>query len=80
MAVILDTYDRILSRMENETQDDKVKQDLHEVKEQMKKLKEHYFLGKLDDIKNFVIQLLALKVSMSLVIRNSIHILEKPYK
>lgn len=62
MAIILDAYNRIFSKMENETQDEKVKHDLHEVKEQMNKLKEHYFSGKHADIKKCITELLALKV------------------
>lgn len=63
MAMILDAYNKILTRMETETQEEKVKHDLHEVKEQMSKLKEHYFSGKHDDIKEYITELLALKVS-----------------
>lgn len=49
--------------MENETQDENLKHDLHEVKEEMNKLKEHYFSGKHANIKRYVTELLALKVS-----------------
>lgn len=49
--------------MENETQDEKVKHDLHEVKEQVNKLKEHYFSGKHATIKKYVTELVDLKVS-----------------
>lgn len=49
--------------MENETQDEKVKHDLHEVKEQVNKLKKHYFSGKHDTIKEYVTELVDLKVS-----------------
>lgn len=63
MAIILDAYNNIFTRMETETQDEKVKHDLHEVKEQMTKLKEHYFSGKHDAIKTYITELLAIKVS-----------------
>lgn len=49
--------------MENETQDETLKNHLHEVKDQMNKLKEHYFSGKHADIKKYVTELLDLKVS-----------------
>ncbi|TSK13260.1 Interferon gamma [Bagarius yarrelli] len=61
MTIILDVYSRIFIQMENEAQDEKVKNDLHEVKEQMDKLKEHYFSGKHADIKMYVTELLALR-------------------
>ncbi|KAF7693951.1 interferon gamma 1 isoform X1 [Silurus meridionalis] len=61
MTIILDAYHRILAKMENETLDENLKHDLHEVKEQMSKLKEHYFSGKHADIKKYVTELLALK-------------------
>lgn len=77
MIIILDAYNRIFTRMENETQDEKLKHDLHEVKEQMNKLKTHYFSGNAN-IKKYVTELLALKVSLvMLMIPNSKHILEK---
>lgn len=63
MTIILDAYSKIFTRMENDTQDEKVKHDLHKVKQQMNKLKEHYFSNKHADIKNYVTELLALKVS-----------------
>ncbi|KAK3518114.1 hypothetical protein QTP70_033211 [Hemibagrus guttatus] len=61
MIIILDAYNRIFTRMENETQDEKLKHDLHEVKEEMNKLKAHYFSGKHANIKKYVTELLALK-------------------
>lgn len=78
MIFILDAYNRIFTRMENETQDEKLKHDLHKVKEQMNKLKAHYFSGKHANIEKYVTELLALKVSpVMLMIPNSKHILEK---
>lgn len=63
MTIILDVYNRIFTRMENETEDEKVKHDLLEVKQQMNKLKEHYFSKKHEDFKKYITELLALKVS-----------------
>ncbi|XP_060759644.1 interferon gamma 1 [Neoarius graeffei] len=63
MTIILDAYNKIFTRMENETQDEKVKHDLHEVKEQVNKLKEHYFSGKHATIKKYVTELVELKES-----------------
>ncbi|KAF4079720.1 hypothetical protein AMELA_G00181510 [Ameiurus melas] len=60
MTIILDAYNKIFTKMENETQDETLKNDLHKVKEQMNKLKEHYFY-KNADIKKYVTELLALK-------------------
>ncbi|GAA6097233.1 interferon gamma 1 isoform X1 [Tachysurus ichikawai] len=61
MIIILDVYNKIFNQMENETQDENLKHDLHEVKEEMNKLKEHYFSGKHANIKRYVTELLALK-------------------
>ncbi|XP_053506415.1 interferon gamma 1 isoform X2 [Ictalurus furcatus] len=61
MTIILDAYNKIFTKMENETQDETLKNDLHEVKEQMNNLKEHYFSGKHAEIKKYVTELLALK-------------------
>ncbi|KAF5908392.1 interferon gamma [Clarias magur] len=61
MTIVLDAYNRILTQMEIEAQDEKVKHELQEVKEQMNRLKKHYFAGKHADIKKYVTELLALK-------------------
>ncbi|NP_001187263.1 interferon gamma 1 isoform 2 precursor [Ictalurus punctatus] len=61
MTIILDAYNKIFTKMENETQDETLKNHLHEVKDQMNKLKEHYFSGKHADIKKYVTELLDLK-------------------
>lgn len=62
MTLILDVYDRIFGTMENETHSDKVKMNLRDVKDQLNKLKEHYYSGKHADLKSYVNNLLSLKV------------------
>ncbi|XP_062865286.1 interferon gamma 1 [Trichomycterus rosablanca] len=80
MTIILDAYDRIFARMENETQDDKVKMNLREVTDQLNKLKEHYFSGKHSDLKSYVNDLLALKESDPLIQRKALFELKSVYK
>ncbi|XP_027007471.2 interferon gamma 1 isoform X2 [Tachysurus fulvidraco] len=61
MIFILDVYNKIFNQMENETQDENLKHDLHEVKEEINKLRKGYFSDKHDNIKKYLTELLALK-------------------
>ncbi|KAM9467944.1 interferon gamma isoform 2-T2 [Clarias gariepinus] len=79
MTIVLDAYNRILGQMETEAQDEKVKHDLHEVKEQMNKLKEHYFSGKHADIRKYVTELLELKENETKIQNKAIHELGNVY-
>ncbi|XP_026779391.1 interferon gamma 1 isoform X2 [Pangasianodon hypophthalmus] len=79
MTITLDAYNRIFTWMENEAQDEKVKHDLHEVKEQMNKLTEHYFSSKHADLKKYVTELLAIKENDPLTQSKAIFELKSVY-
>ncbi|XP_076860618.1 interferon gamma isoform X2 [Brachyhypopomus gauderio] len=78
MTIILDAYNRIFTRMQNETQDESVRRDLKNVMENLNKLKEHYFSNK-NDLKKYASEVLALKESDPLVQRKALFELETVY-
>ena len=63
MTIILDAYNRILTQMQNETEDADVQNKLIKVKEYLNKLKLHYFSDKHNKLKTQASEVMALKVS-----------------
>ncbi|KAI4876061.1 hypothetical protein NFI96_030110 [Prochilodus magdalenae] len=79
MTIILDAYDRILTRMENETEDSNVKQNLNNMKGYLSTLKLHYFSDKHNKLKIQASEVLALKETDPLVQKKALFELIKVY-
>ncbi|XP_066525725.1 interferon gamma 1 [Hoplias malabaricus] len=79
MTIILDAYNRILSQMQNETQDESVQNNLIEVKEELSKLKLHYFSEKYTDFKKQASEVMALKETDPIVQQKALFELIKVY-
>ncbi|XP_072530068.1 interferon gamma 1 isoform X2 [Salminus brasiliensis] len=72
MTIILDTYNRILTQMQNETEDANVQHSLIKVKEYLNKLKIHYFSEKHNDLKKHANEVMALKETDPMVQRKAL--------
>ncbi|KAG9280319.1 interferon gamma 1 [Astyanax mexicanus] len=72
MTIILDTYNRILSHMQNETEDENVQKSFIEVKKYLNNLKIHYFPEKHKDLKKHVNEVMALKETDPVVQRKAL--------
>jgi len=62
MSIIMDTYSRIFTRMQNESLDEATKDRLSHVQEHLKKLQDNYFPGKSAELKTYAETLWAIKV------------------
>uniref|UniRef100_A0A4W4GHQ2 Interferon gamma n=1 Tax=Electrophorus electricus TaxID=8005 RepID=A0A4W4GHQ2_ELEEL len=78
MRIILDAYNRIFTQMKNEAQDVSVQNQLNNVKDNLNKMKEHYFPDK-NDLNKYAIEVLALKESDPLVQRKALFEVERVY-
>ncbi|XP_048012063.1 interferon gamma 1 isoform X2 [Megalobrama amblycephala] len=61
MSIIMDTYSRIFTRMQNESLDEATKDRLAHVQQHLKKLQENYFPGKSAELKTYAETLWAIK-------------------
>ncbi|XP_067247093.1 interferon gamma 1 [Chanodichthys erythropterus] len=61
MSIIMDTYSRIFTRMQNDSLDDATKDRLAHVQQHLKKLQENYFPGKSAELKTYAETLWAIK-------------------
>lgn len=64
MSIIMDTYSRIFTRMQNESLDESTKERLAHVQDHLKKLQENYFPGKSAELKTYAENLWAIKVRL----------------
>ncbi|TRY58128.1 hypothetical protein DNTS_009805 [Danionella cerebrum] len=67
MSIIMDTYSRILTQMQNDSLDEGTKMRLVQVQEHLKKLQESYFPGKSAELKRYAEMLWAVKENNPLV-------------
>lgn len=64
MSIILDTYSKIFSRMQNESLDEATKHRLAHVQDHLKNLQVNYFPGKSAELKTYAETLWAIKVRL----------------
>lgn len=62
MSIIMDTYNRIFTRMENDSKDEATKEKLEHVKDHLEELQKNYFPGKSAELKTYAETLWAIKV------------------
>lgn len=62
MSIIMDTYSRIFTHMQNQSLDEATKDRLAHVQEHLKNLQENYFPGKSAELKKYAETLWAIKV------------------
>ncbi|XP_036433443.1 interferon gamma 1 [Colossoma macropomum] len=79
MTIILDAYNRILTQMQNETEDADVQNKLIKVKEYLNKLKLHYFSDKHNKLKTQASEVMAINETDPLVQRKALFELIKVY-
>ncbi|XP_037398202.1 interferon gamma 1 isoform X1 [Pygocentrus nattereri] len=79
MTIILDAYNRILTQMQNETEDAEVQNKLIKVKVYLDRLKLHYFSDKHNKLKTQASEVMALKETDPLVQRKALFELIKVY-
>uniref|UniRef100_A0A672RJT9 Interferon gamma 1 n=1 Tax=Sinocyclocheilus grahami TaxID=75366 RepID=A0A672RJT9_SINGR len=80
MSIIMDTYSRIFTRMEKDSQDEATKERLAHVQEHLKKLQENYFPGKSAELKTYAETLWAIKEDDPVVQRKALFELKRIYR
>ncbi|XP_051974935.1 interferon gamma 1-like [Xyrauchen texanus] len=80
MSIIMDTYSRIFIRMQNESQDEAMKERLEHVQEHMKKLQENYFPGKSAELKTYAETFWAIKENDPIVQRKALFEMKRVYR
>uniref|UniRef100_A0A671QRT2 Interferon gamma 1 n=1 Tax=Sinocyclocheilus anshuiensis TaxID=1608454 RepID=A0A671QRT2_9TELE len=80
MSIIMDTYSRIFTRMEKDSQDEATKERLAHVQEHLKKLQENYFPGKSAELKTYAGTLWAIKEDDPVVQRKALFELKRIYR
>ncbi|XP_059360482.1 interferon gamma 1 isoform X2 [Carassius carassius] len=80
MSIIMDTYSRIFTRMENDSLNEATKERIAHVQEHLKKLKENYFPGKSAELKTYAETLWAIKEDDPVVQRKALFELKRVYR
>ncbi|KAK2892842.1 hypothetical protein Q8A67_012830 [Cirrhinus molitorella] len=80
MSIIMDTYNRIFTRMENDSLDEATKEKLAHVQEHLKKLQENYFPGKSAELKTYAESLWAIKENDPVVQQKALFELKRVYR
>ncbi|KAK7149760.1 hypothetical protein R3I94_009159 [Phoxinus phoxinus] len=80
MSIIMDTYTRIFTRMQNESLDVATKDRLAHVQEHLKKLQENYFPGKSAELKTYAETLWAIKENDPIIQRKALFELKRVYR
>ncbi|XP_052428842.1 interferon gamma 1 isoform X2 [Carassius gibelio] len=80
MSIIMDTYSRIFTRMENDSLDEATKERIAHVQEHLKKLRENYFPGKSAELKTYAETLWAIKEDDPVIQRKALFELKRVYR
>ncbi|XP_077089940.1 interferon gamma isoform X2 [Siphateles boraxobius] len=80
MSIIMDTYSRIFTRMQNESLDEATKDRLAHVQEHLKNLQENYFPGKSAELKTYAETLWAIKENDPIIQRKALFELKRVYR
>ncbi|KAG1953101.1 interferon gamma 1 isoform X2 [Pimephales promelas] len=80
MSIIMDTYSRIFTRMQNESLDEATKDRLAHVQEHLKKLQDNYFPGKSAELKTYAETLWAIKENDPVIQRKALFELKRVYR
>nr|AGQ16236.1 interferon gamma 2a [Ctenopharyngodon idella]AGQ16237.1 interferon gamma 2a [Ctenopharyngodon idella] len=80
MSIIMDTYSRIFTRMQNESLDTATKERLAHVQQHLKKLQENYFPGKSAELKTYAETLWAIKENDPIVQRKALFEFKRVYR
>uniref|UniRef100_A0A8C1RT32 Interferon gamma 1 n=1 Tax=Cyprinus carpio TaxID=7962 RepID=A0A8C1RT32_CYPCA len=80
MSIIMDTYSRIFTQMEKDSQDEATKEKLAHVQEHLEKLQENYFPGKSAELKTYAETLWAIKEDDPVVQRKALFELKRVYR
>ncbi|XP_056100404.1 interferon gamma 1 isoform X2 [Rhinichthys klamathensis goyatoka] len=80
MSIIMDTYSRIFTRMQNESLDEATKDRLAHVQEHLKKMQENYFPGKSAELKTYAETLWAIKENDPIIQRKALFELKRVYR
>ncbi|XP_065146195.1 interferon gamma 1 isoform X2 [Paramisgurnus dabryanus] len=80
MSIIIETYSRIFTRMQNESKDEDVREKLDHVLDHLNKIRENYFPGKSAELKTYAEVLWAIKENDPMVQRKALFELKKVYR
>ncbi|XP_056311063.1 interferon gamma 1 [Danio aesculapii] len=80
MSIVMDTYSRIFTRMQNDSLDEATKERLAHVQEHLKKLQENYFPGKSAELRTYAETLWAIKENDPIVQRKALFELKRVYR
>nr|ADX30617.1 interferon gamma [Labeo rohita]ADX30618.1 interferon gamma [Labeo rohita] len=80
MSIIMDTYNRIFTRMENDSKDEATKEKLEHVKDHLEELQKNYFPGKSAELKTYAETLWAIKADDPVVQRKALFELKRVYR